>query len=271
MSETLIPALVLSGAFILGLALRTIHRIRTQVPSDRGKWRILEAGVVLFIIGYILYAYAFAFGAYRANEFLTTVIFMAGAGFVLVISRISHQTIQSLQQLATLRREAITDPLMDIYNRRYIDRKLEEEVSRSNRYGTALSVLLLDIDHFKRINDTLGHDTGDRVLRGLGELLKRSVRRSDVLGRFGGEELLLVLPQTGSAKARQLAEKLRREIEQADLLPAAESPDGTTVRCTVSIGVASFGGRAATPERLLQRVDEALYRAKAEGRNRVCD
>ncbi|HQU14782.1 MAG: GGDEF domain-containing protein [Gammaproteobacteria bacterium] len=271
MHKTLIPAFVLLGAFILGLALRTIHQIRTRVPSDHGKWGMLEGTVVLFIVGYILYAYAYTFGVYRANEFLTTVIFVAGAFFVLVISRISHQTIQSLQQLATLQREAITDPLMDIYNRRYLDRKLEEEVTRANRYGTALSVLLLDIDHFKRVNDTLGHDAGDRVLRGLGELLKRSVRRSDVLGRFGGEELLLILPQTGAAKALQLAEKLRREIEQADLLPAEESPDRAPARCTVSIGVAAFGARAATPEHLLQRVDMALYRAKAEGRNRVCD
>lgn len=270
MGATLIPTLVLVGAVVLGLALRSIHRIRSEIPTSRGWWMMIEACVVLFVVGYLAYAYSYAYGAYQFNDLITAVVFIAGAFFVLLISHISHRAIRSLQQVATLEQEANTDPLMDIYNRRYIDRKLEDEVARANRYRTPLSLLLLDIDHFKRVNDTYGHDLGDHVLRRIGDYLKRSVRRSDVLGRFGGEELLLILPQTGPHKSLQLAEKLRRGIEMTELLSPHETPDGAALHCTVSIGVTSYDVRRDTPQRLLKAVDEALYRAKAEGRNRVC-
>ncbi len=270
MATTLIPILVLMGALVLGFALHSIHRIRAEIPTNHGWWIVIEGCVALFVACYLVYAYSYAYGVYRVDDITTATVFVAGAFFVLLISRISHQAIHSLQQVATLEHEAITDPLMDIYNRRHLNRKLEEEVARADRYQTPLSLLLLDIDHFKRVNDTYGHDLGDRVLRCIGAHLKRSVRRSDVLGRFGGEELLLILPQTGRHKARQLAEKLRRGIEGAQLLTPKETPDGTPLHCTVSIGVTSYEAYVDTPQRLLKSVDEALYRAKAEGRNRVC-
>ncbi len=270
MKTTVIPTLALIGALVLVSALRNIHRIRAEIPTNRGWWAVIEGGVVLFIAGYIAYAYSYAYGVYRFNDIVTTVVFLGGALFVLLISHISHQAIEFLRQMATLEREAITDPLMEIYNRRYLDRKLDDEVARAHRYRTALSVLLLDIDHFKRVNDTYGHDLGDRVLVRIGDYLKRSVRRSDILGRYGGEELLLILPQTGRHRALALAEKLRRGIEATEVLGPHETRDSIPLHCTVSIGVASFGTGVDTPERLLKSVDEALYRAKAEGRNRVC-
>lgn len=270
MKTTVIPTLALIGALVLASALRNIHRIRAEIPTNRGWWVVIESSVVLFIVGYVVYAYSYAYSVYRINDIVTAAVFLTGALFVLLISRISHQAIQFLRQMATLEREAITDPLMEIYNRRYLDRKLDDEVARAHRYRTALSVLLLDIDHFKRVNDTYGHDLGDRVLVRIGDYLKRSVRRSDVLGRYGGEELLLILPQTGRHRALALAEKLRRGIEATEVLGPHETRDSVPLHCTVSIGAASFGTGVDTPGRLLKAVDEALYRAKAEGRNRVC-
>ena len=144
--------------------------------------------------------------------------------------------------------------------------RLEEEVQRARRYKTPLSVVMIDIDHFKQVNDTHGHAMGDEVLRNIGALLKANVRTTDLAARYGGEELTLVLTHTDLDSAKQVAENLRQKF--ADL---EHQLDGVTLKKTASMGVASRDGQGDVPhaEEILKHADEALYRAKQGGRNRV--
>ncbi|WP_156927224.1 GGDEF domain-containing protein [Azospirillum halopraeferens] len=165
-----------------------------------------------------------------------------------------------------LRRLAVTDPLTGLHNRRHLMEIGAAEADRARRYGQPLSLLIIDLDHFKTINDRYGHAFGDRALRTVAEACRALVRGVDVVARLGGEEFVVVLPQTDAAGAADLAERLRRAIEGV-ALPVG---DGGAVRLTASIGVAALAGVAGGFEDLLLAADRALYRAKGEGRNRVC-
>ena len=168
---------------------------------------------------------------------------------------------------ARLEAMATTDPLTHLSNRRALLDRLAIELDRARRYGTVVSLLMLDVDHFKRINDTHGHLVGDDVLREMGGVLQHAVRAVDVVARFGGEEFVVVLPETGPEGAVAFAERLREKIE-SHVFRHGES---VTPRLTASIGVASYPGlRVETTDDLIARADEALYRAKTDGRNRVC-
>lgn len=153
-----------------------------------------------------------------------------------------------------------TDPLTGAYNRRGLTRRLDEEIARADRFGLDLCVILLDVDHFKRINDGHGHHVGDEVLAKLAAKVAGAIRGSDIFGRWGGEEFVLVVPQQGLADAERIAEKLRNEVADAALVPG--------IALTVSLGVSQYsnGEPAAS---IIARADKALYAAKAGGRNRT--
>jgi diguanylate cyclase (GGDEF)-like protein len=163
---------------------------------------------------------------------------------------------------------AITDELTGLHNRRSIEQRLREELIRSQRHGHRCACILLDIDLFKQTNDTFGHAGGDAVLRGLAGAARAALRASDLLGRWGGEEFLAVLPETDLAGARAMAERLRHAVEAMRV-----EFEGWQLAATVSLGVADAlpAGHpdALSADRLVARADEALYRAKAAGRNRV--
>ena len=161
---------------------------------------------------------------------------------------------------------AITDALTGLFNRRYMENHLGTLVEQAVARGKPLAVLALDIDHFKSINDTYGHDAGDDVLRDFALRIKRSIRGIDLATRCGGEEFIIVMPETDMAVAASVAERLRRRIATE---PFAISEGTRTIPVTLSIGIASLRGRDDTPASLLKRADQALYRAKRDGRNRV--
>ncbi|MEP1216660.1 MAG: diguanylate cyclase [Marinobacter sp.] len=160
---------------------------------------------------------------------------------------------------------ATRDPLTGLFNRREMTRLLEEEIVRANRYGRALSLLWIDFDHFKDINDDYGHAAGDSVLKSTSKLLADSVRSVDVIGRFGGEEFVIVLPEMDCFEARETAERLRNLISQTP----QPLGDGKSVRLTISIGVSVFPDNGADFRTLCAAADKAMYRAKSSGRNRV--
>lgn len=162
------------------------------------------------------------------------------------------------------RRLAATDPLTGLMNRRAFLEAFEREHSRAVRHALPMTLVMVDVDHFKRVNDTHGHDAGDAVLRAVAASLARGARKSDLVARWGGEEFVLFLPQTGEAGARVASERLRRAI--AELRPA--TPSGASVPVTASFGLAS--ATVPTPaDELSSRADRALYVAKERGRNRV--
>jgi diguanylate cyclase len=157
---------------------------------------------------------------------------------------------------------AMTDGLTGLANRRHAAEFLQRELARTGRHGAETSIALCDVDHFKRINDTLGHNVGDVVLRWVAESLVGGVRTTDLVSRWGGEEFLVVLPDSGPAIARVVAERLRGRIEKGRM------SDETVGTVTMSVGVACTEG-PIDPDALIARADAALYRAKNSGRNRV--
>jgi diguanylate cyclase (GGDEF)-like protein len=161
----------------------------------------------------------------------------------------------------------IIDDLTGIYNYRYFSMKIKEEKRRAVRYNLPLSLVMLDIDWFKRCNDTYGHEAGNRVLIGVVAAVKRSIRDVDILCRYGGEEFIVILPQTIEREAYKIADRIRNDIEQAEFAPAGEGP---AIRVTVSVGVSSFPENGRAEDELINAVDQALYRAKGSGKNIVC-
>lgn len=155
---------------------------------------------------------------------------------------------------------ANTDRLTQLYNRQYLDTIIEKEHARAARYQTAFALILIDCDHFKAVNDTHGHQVGDTVLGEMARLLRETVRASDIVGRWGGEEFLLVLPDTGITSAARLSEKLRQTVEIHEF-PVVKHK-------TASFGVALLKPGEEIND-FISRVDQALYRAKLNGRNRV--
>jgi diguanylate cyclase (GGDEF)-like protein len=158
-----------------------------------------------------------------------------------------------------------TDALTGLRTRRFVSDLLSVEFLRAQRYGHPLSVVMADLDHFKDVNDRFGHPGGDAVLRGVSELLLDHIRKTDVAGRYGGEELIVVMPNNLVGGAATMSERWRADVEAARF----DVPGGRHAQVTVSVGIAEFESDLDTPEDLIALADDALYRAKANGRNRI--
>jgi diguanylate cyclase (GGDEF)-like protein len=160
----------------------------------------------------------------------------------------------------------VTNPLTGIANRRHLFQQLEAEITRATRFKTPLSLLMVDIDHFKHLNDTAGHRAGDDVLKQVCQQLKRNVRKVDTLARYGGEEFVILLPQVPPAEALEVAEKLRAAVADTSLEHGRTQPGG---RVTISIGVATLPDDSDQQARLIDCADAALYASKRGGRNKA--
>jgi len=165
-----------------------------------------------------------------------------------------------------LRRLADTDSLTSLFNKRYLTKTLKLEIERSNRYESPLSILMIDVDHFKPINDEFGHVTGDAVLQQMATLFTRGVRAIDIAARYGGEEFAVVFPETDEMGAMLVGERLREDVMRHRFLDPEGEPIG---QLTISIGVASHGGDVKTVDQLIKSADARLYEAKQNGRNVV--
>ena len=164
-----------------------------------------------------------------------------------------------------LQKMASTDTLTLLYNRRYFEQVIKREVDRRNRYSLALSVVMIDIDHFKVINDTYGHEAGDKALRRVAAVITECARTADIIARFGGEEFVAVLPETEPESAAVFAERTRAALEEEEFVI-----DDTRITLTISLGVAGIttSGGITEPESFMKAADAALYEAKNNGRNR---
>jgi diguanylate cyclase (GGDEF)-like protein len=171
--------------------------------------------------------------------------------------------IQNASVYVEMERQAVTDGLTGIHNYRHFQESLRAEVSRAERYGETFCLLMMDLDHFKAVNDTIGHQKGDEVLRAVADALRACSRESDYLARYGGEEFAIVLPRTDIDEARTLAERIRASVAAIDIGHDA-------VRVTASIGIAAFPLSAASSDGVLRAADAALLLAKSRGRDRVC-
>lgn len=239
----------------------------------RRTWRALRAVaigtasvlLVLLLLALVLRPYL-GHDAYTVAGHLLAAVAAGVAGWQWYVNRRLRRQMRQLKRSAdALGSMAMHDPLTGLFNRRYLLPTLAREVHRANRAGTPLAVIMLDFDHFKRVNDRLGHEVGDELLRQFGALLQQRTRGDDIASRYGGEEFVVVLPNASLADARARAEQLRILTRQ---LPIQEKlrPVGVV---TVSAGVAALPEHGTTAQALLHAADLALYRAKAAGRDRV--
>ncbi len=173
--------------------------------------------------------------------------------------------LSNLMLRSDLRQLSIHDPLTGLYNRRYMEEALETEIRRAERKGHPIGVIMLDIDHFKAFNDRFGHAAGDQVLRSIGALILDHLRAGDIACRYGGEELLLILPEASIEAAAQRAEDLRTRAKKLEVRHL-DTPLGPV---TVSLGVAVYPEHGRTRDALLASADASLYKAKQDGRDRV--
>jgi diguanylate cyclase (GGDEF)-like protein len=222
-------------------------------PRDkRLPWLVAGAAIALAIVGYLMAPSADIWDGVTNRAFSILMILVTAYG----LGRLA----QNEQRLLLA---AMVDPLTGVLNRRRFTELSKIEEGRSRRHGLPFAVLMIDIDHFKRINDGFGHPVGDQAIRALAETCARSLRPHDLLARFGGEEFVLTLPQTDLEGAAVVAERVRQAVEQL-ALPS----EAGTVRFTISIGIATYrSGRLL--EEIIESADQALYRAKEAGRNRV--
>ncbi len=211
-------------------------------------WKEEVVGVLNFV--------RFAKAAFSENDIVLLQLVASHAAMAIVNARLFSET----------KELTLTDALTGVFNRRHLFSRLELEVARAQRFGSPLSVAMVDIDHFKRLNDTHGHPAGDEVLKLVASLLQGAVRKVDTVARYGGEEFMVLLPRSERDEAFEVAEELRLLIAQTAFPHADQQPGG---RITVSIGVASFQRDGESIEALVDAVDAALYASKRGGRNKV--
>ena len=185
---------------------------------------------------------------------------------VRIIADAAQLALQNAERFHRARERAFVDDVTEVYNARYLLQATEHELRRAERYGKPLSVLFLDLDHFKRVNDQYGHLIGSQVLRKLSEVLQECIRGVDTLARYGGDEFTILLEDTPHAGAMAVAERIRSTVANT----VFEGGRGVPVRLTISIGVGTYPEHGTTRDDLLDRADKAMYRAKSEGRNAVC-
>lgn len=266
--------MIIVGIILLGMSLVPVKAIIQQLPAGKvqARWKTLSILIFMFIVGYIVYSFLHApHSVHVMADLFVPGIFLGGAIFVFMVCSLSLETAIDLRRIFLLERETITDPLMGIYNRRYLDRRLLEELQRARRYELPFSIFLLDIDFFKKINDTYGHQIGDMVLKKLATVIVDSVRELDVVIRYGGEEILVILPNTRMANAVELAQRVRQKVKETMMVGPDQEKNRPAIYITVSIGVTGyrFSDKLDTAPELVERADQALYQAKHQGRNKV--
>ena len=208
------------------------------------------------------------------------------------LNLLAHQTVAQIENIRLcekLTSLAVTDALTNLYNHRYFQEELDLEIARAKRYKSALSLIMLDIDTFKKYNDTYGHLQGDKVLKELAAIIRKNIRQIDIPSRYGGEEFIIILPEAGIEEARLVAERIRKKVERMELSSFEKEPavlakeiaeavhkskspaerKKSPPAVTVSLGVAAYRS-GLNKEELISRADQALYKAKAEGKNKVC-
>jgi two-component system, cell cycle response regulator len=264
--HTICLVLICAGIFLLLGALVPSLRMLKTIENTfllRG-WKILSTLICVFIVGYMIFAVKLTTDDVNDVMIMLCVIMFLGGIFVFASTFLGCRTAFDVKRIAALERDVIIDPLTGAYNRRYLEARIKEEVSRANRCNQKLSVLMIDVDHFKRVNDFYGHQAGDETLRSLYTAISTVSRPSDTIARYGGEELVIISPRTNLTDARQYAEHIREKIEKTVM----ETKIQKTILVTVSIGVATLE-KGETPSSLVGRADMALYQSKNNGRNQV--
>jgi diguanylate cyclase (GGDEF)-like protein len=264
--------LVIGGACIIISALFPIQKLIVRLPAGkvRSSWNILMALTLFFVIGYTAYGFAFLANNQDTVDLIVPIIFFSGSIFVLLSSLLSLQTAIDIRKVTMLEQENVTDPLTSIFNRRYMDRRLYEEFARAERYQQPLSIVLIDLDNFKEVNDAFGNPAGDNALVSYTRMMMSTIRAGDIIARYGGDEFLVIATNTAITGAFQLAERIRKKSESQALEIVDEvKKKNHRVRVTVSIGVACNTDKFDSVQAFLACAEQMMKQAKSDGRNRT--
>ena len=263
--------LIIMGAIFLVSSLVPIKKVILELSSGelQRKWKVLSILVFFFIFSYIVFCYNLwqIRNVLNPLSFIVALMLLGGGVFVYLVGQLALKTMSDIRKIAILQYESITDSLTGLKNRRYFDQRLHEEIAHSRRYRLPLSLLLIDVDHFKVVNDTYGHQIGDEVLKNLSKVILEMVRDSDIVARYGGEEIAIITPNREKAEAILLAERLRNIVQKSTL--ASIDATQEVVQITISIGVSTLNLVVMDKDALVEEADKALYEAKKLGRNRV--
>lgn len=268
MPNIICQLIIFLGIFLLLASFVPLSRILEILPMGitRKAWVGMAFLIGLSIVGYLIFfAINYTEGPDHHEDWLISLICLTVSIFVFCACVISHSTAKEVSRIAELELEVLRDPLTELYNRRHILTLLERECARAKLLHSPFSILLLDIDNFKKINDTRGHQVGDFVLKEFTRLFA-SVPNSCLTGRYGGEEFLILLPDTNGFNASQIGEQLRYVIEATTIM----LENKYEIPVTASIGVATVSSFDETSHELISLADKALYAAKRRGRNNVC-
>lgn len=269
--ESLRYAIIVASATLLLVALLPVRRLLRDLPDGmmRRAW-VMLGGLLLVMIGAeVIYAFGLHSRLPLSEELMIPLVLLVGSWFIMLVSQMSAGSIEDVQRTALLERESITDALTGLYNRRHMDRVLCAEMERARRYDQPMALVLLDVDHFKTINDEYGHQIGDQALKQLARLVQSQSRVNETVARYGGEEIAVIMPGADLEQATWQAERLRSRIASEALMVDDEEAT-RRIAVTVSVGLTQLSrADGFRSDKLMERADRALYNAKHNGRNRV--
>jgi diguanylate cyclase (GGDEF)-like protein len=252
------PVILVTGENVGGTAAECIRRGATDY--------VVKVGDYLFTIPLVVQKNLQVAKVRRENESLRREL-------VATLDALKEKNVQLEQSLKRVEEVAATDPLTGLYNRRHFSRVLEQLFAESQRFGTNLSCVMIDLDAYKQLNDKFGHQLGDQILVAAGKVVATNMRKMDVAARYGGDEFILLIPHASAEEAAGVAQRIRDEYRQSAAPLVERASGGTAPPLTMSIGVAALlddpSAIPAGAEQLIARADAALYRAKKEGRNRI--
>ncbi|MCG6882761.1 MAG: GGDEF domain-containing protein [Silicimonas sp.] len=262
----LVTIALLLGVAVLASALYPIALLLriTNSRSLQRCWSALALLILGFIAGYLALIWTLPHDLAPLLEAIVCAVLFGGSIFVLAVSVLATRTASDVARLVRLEHEVIVDPLTGAYNRRFFDKRLGEEVARAERNGSELSLLVMDLDRFKRVNDTHGHSAGDRVLAVIAATIAAELRPNDILARIGGEEFVVISLLNGAAPVRQMAERLCGTVRSARIQLAGDQQ----ICVSISVGVATLSP-GETAQALFDRADRAVFEAKELGRDRI--
>ncbi len=263
--------LLISGIFLYAASLFTVQQLVKRLPLGevRNNWKVLSFFIVGFMVGYTAYIFMLWTGKVPHSGITFSSICFAAAAFVLLLCFLTYQTTRDIGEAIAMDQASIIDPILDIYNRRYFDRRIDEETQRSRRYNQPLSVILYEVDQFEAVVKQQGKLVGDVVLRKVSDFLVGSVRSSDIVARYDDHRIIVATTQTKPDMAVMLADRLRSEIEKLDILPSNENNSTDALRVTVTAGVSCVEDRTKSGFDLTEIAEKAMSRSSIEGQNRV--
>jgi diguanylate cyclase (GGDEF)-like protein len=267
-----ITIILFVGAYLIYVSYLRIRRLIEKIPKGavRRRWNDLRVLILFFVFCYLAYIFLTSMDLLDEKfKLIVPAMFFLVAVLILFTGTLALETATEFIRFSKIERENIIDHLTGIHNRRYLDERIDSEAIRAHKYDMPLSMMMIDIDHFKAVNDRYGHQIGDRVLKSLCEVLIKKGRITDVVARYGGEEIVILTIQTNISDTFNVAEKLRKTVETSIMVPVDKSEDREDIRITVSIGVAGLDQQGFDSQAMIKKADMALYQAKSEGRNRV--